>query len=157
MLNILFHGMPFRLVVVMGCLTVFIATHLYATSPLPVSPAGAGARAGVVAAGDKGHEKGEAARSMGEDHGLSLSASSATTDPPGAPSSPTAMRLLAGVVLAAIVFIVFGGYELPQMASVCSASVSATSFVRHESPTTIVSIRNLSSTSLRIRASLDTS
>jgi hypothetical protein len=112
--------MPFRLVVVMGCLTVFIATHLYATSPLPASPAGAGFRANVVMAGDKERKKGEVARSVEEDP--PVAASLATTDPPAAPSSPTARRLLAGMVLAAIALLVFGGYELPRSTPLSSST-----------------------------------
>jgi hypothetical protein len=130
--------MPFRLVVVMGCLTVFIATHLYATSPLPSFPAGVGARAGVAMAGDNQREKCEAARSVGgEDHGPPLAASSATTDPPATPSSSMARRLLAGMVLGAITLLVLGGYELPSTAPVSSptqptASVSSITSFRGE-------------------------
>jgi hypothetical protein len=121
-LNILFHGMPFRLVIVMGCLTVFIATHLYATSPLPAPPTMTGTRAGVVVAGGKEREKKETVFRRGEDHGPLLAASSATIVPPAAPSSPTARRLLAGMVLAAIALLVFGGYELPIMTLLSSST-----------------------------------
>jgi hypothetical protein len=34
-INIIFYGSPFRLVVIMGCVTVFVATHLYVTNPAP--------------------------------------------------------------------------------------------------------------------------
>jgi hypothetical protein len=71
-LNI-FSGYPFRLVVIMGCATVFIATHLYANHPPPAKPAApkptlpapdASAKSDDASAAEEGHgliERGTAA------------------------------------------------------------------------------------------------
>ena len=38
LINVAVYGVPLKIVVVMGCLTVFIATHQYSTSGLPAAP-----------------------------------------------------------------------------------------------------------------------
>ena len=66
LINVLFNGVPLKVAVVMGCVTVFLATHLYATNGIAPAPPPATAPSPPLSAvaptakGDGGSPRGEA-------------------------------------------------------------------------------------------------